>query len=65
MLLTIEKNSETKFWELCENFLRTFTNFYRGTVDFRHMGMLVSRICTNFYGAECFEDLLFDLVKKT
>ena len=42
-LLTIEKNSETKFWELFENFLRTFTIFYRGTVNFRHMGMQVSR----------------------
>jgi len=27
----------------------TFTIFYRGTVDFRHMGVLVSRICTVFY----------------
>ena len=44
--------------------MRTFTNFYRGTVDFRHMGVQVSRICTNFYGAECFEDLLLDLAKK-
>ena len=42
------------FWarsgrELGENFLRTFTNFDRGTVHFRHMGVLVSRICTIFY----------------
>jgi hypothetical protein len=35
-----------------------------GTVDFRHMGVQVSRICTNFYRAECFEDLLLDLAKK-
>ena len=35
-----------------ENFLRTFTNFYKGTVDFRHMGVQVSRKCTNFYGGE-------------
>ena len=31
----IEKHSETKLWELCENFARTLTFFYRGTVDFR------------------------------
>ena len=30
--------------------VRTFTNFDRGIVDFRHMGMLVSSICTIFYG---------------
>ena len=63
-LLTIETNFETKLWELCKNFARTLTIFYRGTVDFRHMGMLVRRICTTFYGAECLEDLLFDFVKK-
>ena len=28
---------------------RTFTNFDVGTVDFRHMGVQVSRICTIFY----------------
>ena len=42
------------FWarsgrELGENFLRTFTNFDRGTVDFRHMGVQVSRINTKVY----------------
>jgi hypothetical protein len=30
---------------------RTFTNFDVGTVDFRHMGMQVSRICTKVEGA--------------
>jgi hypothetical protein len=64
-LLTIEKNFETKFWELCKNFLRTLTIFYWGTVDIRHMGVQVSRICTNLYRAECFEYLLLDLAKKT
>ena len=39
-LLTIEKNLETELWEL---------DFYRGTVHFRHMGVLVSRICIIFY----------------
>ena len=38
-------------WELLgETRARTFTNFDRGTVYFRHMGVLVSRICTIFYG---------------
>ena len=63
-LLTIGKNSETELWELCENFARTLTNFYRRTVHFRHMGVLVSRICTMFYRAECFEDLLFNCEKN-
>ena len=43
------------FWarrgrEAGEKRARTFTNFDRGIVDFRHMGMLVSSICTIFYG---------------
>ena len=29
---------------------RTFTNFYRGTFDFKHMGVLESKMCTIFYG---------------
>ena len=29
---------------------RTFKNFDRGIVDFRHMGVLVSRINTEVYG---------------
>ena len=42
-----------KFWarsgrELGEKWARTFTNFDRGIVDFRHMGVLVSRIKTKF-----------------
>ncbi len=48
-LLTIEKKLETEMWELCKNFARTLQDFYRGTLDFRHMGVLVSRICTIFY----------------
>ncbi len=43
--------------ELGENFLRTFTNFDRGTVGFRHMGVQVSRINTKVYGSESFGDL--------
>jgi hypothetical protein len=34
---------------LGETRARTFTNFDRGTVYFRHMRVLVSRICTIFY----------------
>jgi hypothetical protein len=44
--------------------VRTFTIFYRGTVDFRHMGVQVSRMCTNFCGVECFDNLLLGLAKK-
>jgi hypothetical protein len=35
---------------LGETRARTFTNFDGGTVHFRHMGVLVSRICTIFHG---------------
>ncbi len=50
---------ETEFCELCENF-----HFDRGTVDFRHMGALVSRICTIFYGESVLEIFAsFDLDK--
>ena len=34
---------------------RTFTNFDRGTVDFGHMGVQVSRIYTEVYGESVFE----------
>jgi hypothetical protein len=49
---------------LGENLLRTFTNFDRGTVDFRHMGVQVSRIYTIFYGESVLEIFAsFDLDK--
>ena len=63
-LLTIENFFETEFWELCENFVRNFTDLDVGTVSFRHMGVQVSRKCTNFYGAKSFGGLLLDLAKK-
>ncbi len=34
---------------------RTYTIFYRGSVDFRQMGAIVSRICTIFYGGSVLE----------
>ena len=37
--------------------VRTFTNFDRGTVYFRHMGVLISRMHTKVYGEESFGDL--------
>jgi len=40
-----------------EKWARTFTNFDRGTVDFRHMGVLISRINTKVYGERGFGDL--------
>ena len=47
-----------------ENFLRPFTNFDVGTVNFRHMGVQVSRICTIFYGKSVLEIFAsFDLDK--
>ncbi len=54
-LLTIETFFETEFRELSRNFPGTFQDFYKGTVDFRHMSVQVSRKCTNFYGGECSE----------
>jgi hypothetical protein len=44
-----------KFWarngrELGEKRARTFTNFDGGTVDFRHLGIQVSKINTQVYG---------------
>ncbi len=43
---------------------RTFTNFDVGTVDFRHMGVQVSRIRTIFYGESVLEIFAsFDLDK--
>jgi hypothetical protein len=42
-LLTIKKTETSS-----TNSARTFTNFHSGTVDFRHIGVLVSRICTIF-----------------
>jgi hypothetical protein len=53
-LLCTARVTIENFWarsgrELGENWARTFTNFDRGTVHFRHMGVLVSRICTIFY----------------
>jgi len=47
---------------LGEKRARIFTNFYRGTFDFKHMGMLESKICTIFYGEIVLEILAsFDL----
>jgi hypothetical protein len=48
--VTIENFWARSGQEAGEKRARTFTNFDRGTVDFRHMGVLVSRICTIFYG---------------
>ena len=42
----------------------TFTFFYRGTVDFRHLSVPVSIICTIFYGESVLEIFAsFDLDK--
>jgi len=51
------------FWarsgqEMGKKRARTFTNFDRGTVDFWHMGVQVSRINTEVYG-ESSENLIF------
>ncbi len=44
---------------------RTFTNFDKGTVDFKYMGLLVSRISTIFYGESILEIFVsFALDKK-
>jgi hypothetical protein len=64
--ITTARVTIENFWarsgrELYENFLRTFTNFDRGTVDFRHMGVQVSRINTKVYGSESFGDLPYTL----
>jgi hypothetical protein len=57
---TMTRVTIEKFWvrsrrELGEKRERTFTNFDRGTVDFRHMGVQVSRIYTEVYGESVFE----------
>ena len=41
--------------ELGEKRARTVTNFDKGTVDFWHMGMQVSRINTKVYGERVLE----------
>jgi hypothetical protein len=41
--------------EASEKRARTLTKFDRGTVYFRHMGVLVSRNCTIFYGESVLE----------
>jgi hypothetical protein len=47
--VTIDKSWVRSGRELGEKQARTFTNFDRGTVDFKHMGVLVSRINTKVY----------------
>jgi hypothetical protein len=47
--VTIENLWARRERDAGETRARTFTNFDRGTVNFRHMGVLVSRICTIFY----------------
>ena len=54
-LLTIEIFLRPSFENLPGTFQDPFQDFYRGTVDFRHMGVQVSRKYTNFYGGECSE----------
>ena len=55
--VTIENFWARRGRDAGETRARTFTNFDRGTVDFRHMGVLVSRICTKVYSEESFGDL--------
>ena len=47
--VTIENFWARRERDAGETRARTFTNFDRGTVNFRHMGVLVSRIFTIFY----------------
>jgi hypothetical protein len=54
-LFTTARVTIENFWarrgrDAGETRARTFANFDRGTVDFRHMGVQVSRICTKVYG---------------
>ncbi len=46
--VTIENFWARRERDAGETRARTFTNFDRGTVNFSHMGVLVSRICTIF-----------------
>ena len=55
--VTIENFWARRGRDAGETRARTFTNFDRGTVYFRHMGVLVSRICTKVYSEESFGDL--------
>ena len=47
--VTIENFWARRGRDAGETRARTFTNFDGGTVYFRHMGVLVSRVCTIFY----------------
>jgi len=53
--ITIEKFWARSGRELGEKRARTFTNFDRGTVDFWHMGVQVSRINTKVYSERILE----------
>jgi hypothetical protein len=59
--VTIENFWARRGRDAGETRARTFTNFDRGTVHFRHMGVQVSRICTKVYGSESFGDLQYTL----
>ena len=55
MYITTARVTIENFWarrgrDAGETRARTFTNFDRGTVDFRHMGVQVSRMNTEVYG---------------
>ena len=53
--VTIEKFWARSGQELGKKWARTFTNFERGTVDFWHMGVQVSRINIEVYGESILE----------
>jgi len=61
------RNFTTKYrsrQELGKKRARTLTNFDRGSVDFRHMGVLVSRINTQVYD-ESVQEMFSSFTLKT